>query len=92
VNEKIRKLWAENMDFRIKVTTSEERRFSFSQIQAIRIWEASGWSEQQILDQINSKSSYQYNIDQINNLLAGRTYAKIPFILIDDNIDNEKAT
>jgi len=49
VNAEIARLWAEDPEYRINVMTNRQNRFSLRQIQAARIWHASGWLADKIL-------------------------------------------
>ena len=82
VNAEIRRLWAEDIDFRIKATTGQQNRFSFRQIQAARIWYASGWTKEKIFDTLQRLDSKKISMDQLERLLKGETYASIPDVLI----------
>ena len=82
VNNELRKLWAEDIDFRIKATTGQHNRFSYQQIKAARIWHSSGWSNAKILDYLQKMDSKKISMDQLERLLKGETYASIPDVLI----------
>ncbi|AEF82517.1 hypothetical protein [Leadbettera azotonutricia] len=82
VNEKIAKLWAENMDFRVKVMTGQHNRFSFRQIQSARIWDASGWTHDKILENLVKIENRKIGMDQLERLLDGKTYTSIPEVLM----------
>ncbi len=81
-NKKLAKLWAKDMEFRIKATTNQGNRFSFRQIQAARIWFASGWDKEKILDNLLRMDEKKLNMDQVNNLLSGKTYKEIPDLIL----------
>jgi len=82
VNEEIARLWAQDVNFRIKATTGQRNRFSFPQIQAARIWDASGWLKEKILENLKKINSKKIGMDQLEKLLKGETYALIPDVLI----------
>ena len=82
VNSELRKLWAEDINFRIKATTGQHNRFSYQQIKAARIWHSSGWSNEKILDYLYKMDSKKISMDQLERLLKGMTYAAIPDVLI----------
>ena len=42
INAEIARLWAEDINFRVKATTGQRNRFSFKQIQSARVWHACG--------------------------------------------------
>ena len=81
-NAEIARLWAEDIQFRIKATTGQQNRFSFRQIQAARIWHACGWAEEKILEYLKRLDSKEIGMDQLQRLLRGETYASIPDVLI----------
>jgi hypothetical protein len=83
VNDEIARLWREDINYRINVTTNRQNRFSFSQIQAARIWDASGWLKEKILENLQKMDpAKKINMDQLDRLLKGETYASIPDVLI----------
>ncbi|MDR2596362.1 MAG: hypothetical protein LBC76_03465, partial [Treponema sp.] len=82
VNYEISRLWMEDINYRINVTTHHNNRFSFPQIQAARIWEASGWSKEKIFESLHKIDAKELNMDQLDRLLKGETYASIPDVLI----------
>jgi hypothetical protein len=82
VNAEIARLWAEDINYRINVMTGHQNRFSFRQIQAARIWHASGWPQEKILENLKSMDSREIGKDQVDRLLKGETYASIPDVLI----------
>jgi hypothetical protein len=82
VNAEIARLWAEDISYRINVMTSHQKRFPFRQIQAARIWYASGWLKEKILESLRSMDSREIGMDQLEKLLRGETYASIPDVLI----------
>jgi hypothetical protein len=82
INAEIARLWSEDLDFRIKATTNQHNRFSLKQIQAARIWHASGWPVDKILDYLQKLDNKQISLDQLEKLLKGETYSAIPDILI----------
>jgi len=82
VNEEIARLWAQDINFRIKATTGQQNRFSFRQIQAARIWDASGWSKEKILESLQKIDDKKISMEQLERLLKGETYALIPDVLI----------
>jgi hypothetical protein len=82
VNAKIARLWAEDLNFRIKSTTGQRNRFSFQQIQAARVWHASGWTKVKILENLQKIDTKKIGMDQLERLLKGETYASIPDVLI----------
>jgi hypothetical protein len=82
VNDAIAKLWAQDMNFRIMATTNQKNRFSFRQIQAARIWDASGWHKEKILESLQKIDTKKIGMDQLERLLKGETYASIPDVLI----------
>ena len=82
VNAEIARLWAEDINFRIKATTGQKNRFSFPQIQAARIWDASGWLKEKILESLRKIDAKKIGMGQLERLLKGETYASIPDVLI----------
>ena len=82
VNYEISRLWTEDINYRINVTTNHNNRFSFPQIQAARIWDASGWAKEKIFESLQKIDTRELNMDQLERLLKGETYASIPDILI----------
>jgi len=82
INAEIARLWAEDPNYRINVMTNHQNRFSFRQIQAARIWYASGWPMEKILAHLKQMDSRKISMDQLEQLLRGETYASIPEILI----------
>ena len=82
VNAEIARLWAEDIDFRIKATTGQRNRFSFRQIQAARIWHACGWVKEKILGYLKRLDSREIGMNQLERLLRGKTYASIPDVLL----------
>jgi len=82
INDEIARLWREDINFRIKATTGQQNRFSFRQIQAARIWDASGWSKGKILESLHKIDTKKIGMDQLERLLKGETYASIPDVLI----------
>jgi len=81
-NEEISRLWREDINFRIKATTGQQNRFSLRQIQAARIWDASGWTKEKILESLQRIDAKKIGMDQLERLLKGETYASIPDVLI----------
>jgi hypothetical protein len=84
INELIAKYWAEDINFRINAMTSQHNRFSFRQIQAARIWYASGWTIDKIFENLRSLEPKELNRDQLERLLNGETYHSIPDVLFDE--------
>jgi hypothetical protein len=82
VNAEIARLWAEDIKYRINVMTGNQKRLSFRQIQAARIWDASGWSREKILENLKGMDSREIGMDQLERLLRGESYASIPEVLI----------
>jgi len=82
INAEIARLWAEDIEFRIKATTSQNNRFSFRQIQSARIWYASGWSLEKILTNLQKMDDKKISMDQLERLLQGKTYYSIPEVLM----------
>jgi len=82
VNEKIALLWMRDINYRILSTTGQWNRFSYRQIQAARIWHASGWPEDKILENLQKIDTKQIGMEQLERLLKGETYALIPDVLI----------
>jgi hypothetical protein len=82
INAAIARLWAEDMEFRIKATTNHHNRFSYKQIQAARIWDASGWPLDKILEYLQKLDARQIGREQLERLLRGETYASIPDVLL----------
>jgi len=78
----ISRLWAENIHFRVNVMTKAQNRFSYEQIQAARIWHSSGWPNEKILEYLQKMDSKKLNMDQLERLLKGETYASIPDVLV----------
>ena len=82
INAVISRLWAEDIDFRINATTKQRNRFSYVQIQAARIWHASGWSKEKILEHLHKMDTRKVSMEQLERLLDGKTYAAIPDVLV----------
>ena len=82
INEEISRLWAQDINFRIMATTGQKNRFSFRQIQAARIWDASGWNKEKILESLQKIDTKKIGMAQLERLLKGETYASIPDVLI----------
>jgi len=82
INDEIARLWRDDINFRINATTGQHNRFSYRQIQAARIWDASGWSKDKILENLLKIDTKQIGMDQLERLLKGETYASIPDVLI----------
>jgi hypothetical protein len=82
VNDEIARLWREDIHFRINATTNHQNRFSYQQIKAARIWEASGWSNEKILESLHKIDTKKIGMDQLERLLKGETYASIPDVLV----------
>jgi hypothetical protein len=82
INGAIARLWAVDIYFRINATTKQRNRFSFEQIQAARIWYASGWPKEKILENLRKIDTKKVGMDQLEQLLAGKTYALIPDVLV----------
>ena len=70
-------LWRENEAFRIAAMTNSPRRLSFAQITYARIWHASGWALEKIHEHVRALDTRAISLDQVRNLLAGRTYRSI---------------
>ena len=82
INAEIARLWAEDINFRIKATTGQHNRFSFNQIQSARVWHACGWHDEKILENLKKMDAKDIGMDQLLRLLRGETYASIPDVLI----------
>jgi hypothetical protein len=82
INAEIARLWAEDINFRVKATTGQRNRFSFKQIQSARVWHACGWSNVKILDSLRKIDAKEIGMDQLEKLLRGETYKSIPDVLI----------
>jgi hypothetical protein len=82
INAEIARLWAEDINFRIKATTGQHNRFSFQQIQSARVWHACGWTNGKILDNLRKIDAKEIGMDQLERLLRGETYYSIPDVLI----------
>lgn len=81
-NPKLAELWAKNIEFRIKATTNQNNRFSYKQIQTARILHSSGWTSEKILAAVTTIDEKNVSLEQIERLLAGKTYVDIPDIII----------
>jgi len=64
------------------VTTNQQNRFSFRQIQAALIWDASGLPKEKILESLHKIDTKKIGMDQFERLLKEETYASIPDVLI----------
>jgi hypothetical protein len=82
VNAAMARLWAEDTEFRIKATTNQHNRFSYRQIVQARIWHASGWPVDKILDYLQKLDAKHISREQLERLLRGETYTSIPDVLI----------
>jgi hypothetical protein len=81
INAELARLWREDMDFRIKATTNQYNRFSYKQIKAARLWHASGWPNEKIMENLIKIDDKDISMDQLVQLLKGETYAEIPDVL-----------
>jgi hypothetical protein len=82
VNAEIARLWAFDIFYRINATTKHYNRFSFEQIQAARIWHASGWPKEKILENLKNIDNKKIGMEQLESLLVGKTYSLIPDMLV----------
>jgi len=82
IKDEITRLWREDINYRIKATTGAMNRFSYRQIQAARIWDASGWSKEKILESLPMIDTKKIGMDQLVRLLKGDTYSSIPDVLL----------
>ena len=81
-NAKLAKLWEQDIGFRIKAMTNQQRRLSYNQICNARIWDAAGWPIEKIQAHINGMDERAVSIDQVERLLDGKSYDTIPHVLI----------
>jgi hypothetical protein len=81
-NAKLAKLWATDIQFRIKAMTNQSNRMSYSQICNARLWHVSGWPIDKILENISGMDGRVVTHDQLKRLLDGKSYASIPHVLI----------
>jgi len=81
-NEKLAAMWAEDIQFRIQMMTSQMNRFSYSQIQAARVLHAADWNIEKIYEYLKKISDKNISMEQLKNLLSGKTYATIPDIIL----------
>jgi hypothetical protein len=82
VNAEIARLWAEDIGYRVSVMTNRQNRLSYRQIQAARIWYASGWLTEKILENLRKLDSREISEEQLERFLRGETYASIPEVLM----------
>ena len=82
-NVEIARLWAEDSEYRINVMTNRQNRFSLRQIQAARIWYASGWLVEKIFACLQKlDAERKISEEQLERLLSGKTYSTIPEVLM----------
>jgi hypothetical protein len=62
--------------------TNQQRRLSYNQICNARIWDAAGWPIEKIHAHINGMDERAVSIDQVERLLAGKSFETIPHVLI----------
>ncbi|MBD2860160.1 hypothetical protein IB286_14250 [Spongiibacter sp. KMU-158] len=82
-NEKLKELWQNDLNYRIKVMTGNEKRLTYPQIVSARIWHASGWSMEKIHEKVCGMGDRDISFNQIKSLLEGKTYSTIPHVLLD---------
>ena len=81
-NAKLVKLWEQDISYRIKAMTNQQRRLSYRQICNARIWDAAGWPIEKIHERINGMDERAVSIEQVERLLAGKSFETIPHVLI----------
>lgn len=74
----LRRLWAEDLAFRVRAITGRADRLSQLQITFARIWAAAEWSVEKIAEKLQGLGGRGATVEQIKRLLAGRTYRDIP--------------
>lgn len=82
-NDKLAKLWREDIKFRIKSITNRSNRLSYKQILNARLLHASGWTIEKIHECISAMEKRRITIEQIKRLVRGMSYQSIPHVLID---------
>lgn len=70
-------LWRENLDYRVRVMTGSEKRLSELQIASARIWQASGWPLEKIVEKLQGIDGRGASERQVRRLLEGKTYGSI---------------
>jgi hypothetical protein len=82
-NAKLAQLWKTDLQFRIKAITNSTQRLSYAQILHARIWHASGWSLEKIVEQLQQIDTRRVTPPQLQRLLNGETYDSIPHVMVD---------
>lgn len=88
-NAKLAKLWETDIHFRIKAMTNQGHRLCYRQIRCARLWHASGWPLDKILDNLSGMDGRVVTHDQLKRLLDGKSYASIPHVLIPIQTDSQ---
>lgn len=81
-NAKLAALWQEDIAFRIRAITNQDRHMSYPQICNARIWNASGWPLEKIHAALDGMDGRSLKLEQLQGLLDGKTYSSIPHVLI----------
>jgi hypothetical protein len=69
--------------------TNQGNRLSYRQIRCARIWHASGWSIDKILENLTGLDGRAVTLEQLQRLLDGKSYESIPHVLIPIGSDSQ---